>query len=125
MVLGILAHREVGDRPLTAHRTVVAFVAKRVPGLPVEPEPGLDFMLRLFRNLYFIAGIFIGEPLQPSGLAFLLYAPAEGRSEFFAASSMNSTSTSDTLAAHHSTAATMFRYSGSASISPARSRVYS
>lgn len=112
VVAGIPADRSVADRGFAAESTIEAIESKRLPCPEIEAVPRLDLrIIRQFRDAdeFRLFGVFIRQPLQPVALAFLRQAPAEGRSEFFVASSTNSMSVCATCWAHHSIAATTWR----------------
>lgn len=105
MVRGIAADRDVGDRRLPAERAILPVEPERIEGAEVEIMPGLG--RNLFRQGigFDLVGIFLGQLRQPVGGARRArQAVAEGASEFFAASSTNSTSTRPICSAHQMTA---------------------
>lgn len=90
---GVLAYCHVADRCFAAESPIEAVEAKRFPRPEIQAEPA--FMFGVIRPFgYFdedrLFRVFISELLQPVALAFLRQTPAEGRAEFFEASSMNS-----------------------------------
>ena len=118
MVARILAYRDVANWCFAAERAVDAIEAQRFPSFEIELTPGLrlDIVVtgRIGRSLYpFDIGIVRRERLEPSPiggrLALPLQALAEGLTEFFASSSTNSNSSSETRAAQCSTAVTTSR----------------
>lgn len=93
VILGVAADRDVGDGRFAAEGAVLAIEAERFEGSPIKFVPGFGrrrFGRRRRRDL---VGIFSGQPRQPVGGARRAgYAVAEGASEFFSASSTNSSS---------------------------------
>lgn len=112
VIVGISADRSVADRGFAAERTIEAIEPKGLPCPEIEAVPRLDLcIIRHFRHTdeLRLFGVFVRQALQPIALAFLRQTPAEGRSEFFVASSTNSISVCATCCAHHSIAATTCR----------------
>lgn len=129
VVSGILAESEIADRPLAAERAIVPIVLQCIEGPEIKVVPAFRLEVLVvgrYRLQPVLIGIGCGKFIKPvlefrSPRAF--QAATEGFSEFFASSSANSTSISETFPAHHSTAATTLRNSGSVRISTAFSDV--
>lgn len=118
VIAGILAESHVVDWPLATHGAEEPVILQGVesPEIEVVPFSRLGRFDGVFRRLEpRLVRELSGEFLKPVVEVFLsgaLQAAAEDASEFFVSAPTNSSFTSETLPAHHSTAATRLRPSG-------------
>ncbi len=98
----------IRNRELATERAIDPVVSELFPGMEIEVVPRLRFEFTILGildgNEFCLFRMRFGEALQPVGLASAEESAAEGLSKFFAASSTNSIWSSETFAAHQSTA---------------------